>query len=64
MYKLLTILLLSLLFSGTSFADSHCTDERKAWVEYFKVDFAKNFEEVIYTDYRYVTVNILDKVLH
>ena len=32
--------------------------------EYFKVDFAKNFEEVIYTDYRYVTVNILDKVLH
>ena len=50
MYKLLTILFFSLLFSGTSFADSHCTDERKAWVEYFKVDFAKNFEEVIYTD--------------
>ena len=48
--KLLTILFFSLLFSGTSYADSHCTDERKAWVEYFKVDFAKNFEEVIYTD--------------
>ena len=50
MYKILTILFFSLLFSETSFADSHCTDERKAWVKYFKVDFAKNFEEVIYTD--------------
>ena len=45
-----TILVLGFLLSGTSFADSHCTDERKAWVKYFKVDFAKNFEEVIYTD--------------
>ena len=50
MKKLLLIILFFGLFSGTSFADSHCTDERKAWVEYFKVDFAKNFEEVIYTD--------------
>ena len=49
MKKILIILFFG-LFSGTSFADSHCTDERKAWVEYFKVDFAKNFEEVIYTD--------------
>ena len=49
MKKILIILFFG-LFSGTSFADNHCTDERKAWVEYFKVDFAKNFEEVIYTN--------------
>ena len=48
MKKLLGIVVLGLLLSGNVYADSHCTNERKAWVEYFKVDFAKNFEEVIY----------------
>jgi len=50
MKKLLGIIILSLLLSGTSFASNHCTDERKEWVKYFKADFAKNFEDVIYTD--------------
>ena len=51
MKKLLSIIVVSLLLNVNAYAaDSHCTDERKEWVEYFKADFAKNFEEVIYTD--------------
>ncbi|MDC1338452.1 hypothetical protein N8160_03575 [Pelagibacteraceae bacterium] len=50
MKKILSIIVLGLLLSGNAYADSHCTDECKVWVKYFKADFAKNFDEVIYTD--------------
>ena len=48
MKKLLGIVVLGLLLSGNAYADERCTVERKQWIEFYKQDFARNFNKIEY----------------
>ena len=50
--KLIYYILVLFLFIGNSFvsADERCSEERKQWVEFYKQDFASNFNKIEYSD--------------
>jgi TolA-binding protein len=42
------ILVICSLLGGNAYADERCTEERKQWIEFYKQDFAKNFNKIEY----------------
>lgn len=47
--KIFTILLILFVISFSSRSEENCSDERKQWVEFYKHDFAKNFDKIEYS---------------
>ena len=50
MKKLLTILVLSLLLSGSAYAAERCTQERQDWIIHLKKQLEENLEDVTWKD--------------
>ena len=50
MKKILFILLINLILSGSVFADNHCNENRKDWIKQLKRDLANDIGDVIYSN--------------